>query len=78
MNTENNELLGLITEELFRIKTMLKSNSATVSLAIGDLEACISGLRNIYNDSTEVPEEDSVITARYEPQESPETEEVST
>lgn len=75
MNTENNELLGLITEELSRIKTMLKSNSATVSLAIGDLETCILGLRTIYNDNTDIPKEDSVESVHYEPEESPEIEE---
>lgn len=75
MNTENNELLGLITEELSRIKMMLKSNSATVSLAIGDIEACILGLRTIYNDNTDIPKEDSVESVYSEPEESPEIEE---
>lgn len=74
MNTESNELLGLITEELFRIKTMLKSNAATASLAVKDIESCIIGLRQIYDDNTEIvtEEEDPVDRVRYSPEESPE------
>ena len=69
MNTENNEMLGLIIEELTRIRTMLKTNSSTVNLAIGDLEACTIGLKKIYEENSSIPSEEdegSFIYAKVE------------